>query len=381
MPKVSQRKRDFRDRAGSSTDQRFNQNPGTGTNTAPEPDNHRTNRKGNPSQCGDTIHNVSIQLTDKIYAQIWIREDMAGLFLKQFAHLVCAHPDYREMDWNKDTSILMVLRHVLLEFERLKPADLGLYFEVDGEKVRPMWVYECAKSYQYDNLVPCEWLVDLRKKNRKAYLLSMEFFSFVLQYLYLGLWDGYYEEMELEHIVETLEYHRVHKDNDLSEDELEDYQSTIRYYGNVVAGYLNRIRKIESCPTNLRQKLNQWKPRKEKYKELKNWMLEGIGLYDQGVNFHDLFLPQQIAENYFRNGETHPYDYCHFIWSDTDFLGSGLESRISDEGSNLGLIPLVETQYVNQHNFEHANKLFGISDKFCDWMSFGSQMARKLIDR
>ena len=381
MPKVSQRKRDFRDGAGSSPNERFNQHPGRGTNTVPEPDNDRKNCKRDPAQCSDTIHNVSIQLTDKIYAQIWIREDMAGLFLKEFAHLVCAHPDYREMDWNKDTPILMVLRHVLLEFERLKPADLELYFEIDGEKVRPMWVYECAKSYQYGNLVPCEWLVDLRKKNRKAYLLSMEFFSFTLKYLYLGLWDGYYEEMELEHLVETVEYHRVHKDTDLSDEELEEYQCTIRYYSNVVNSYADRIRNHDCRPMELQEKLNQYKPRKEKYKALKNWMLEGIQFYHQGVNFHDFFLPQQIAENYFRNSEIHPYDYCHFIWSDTDFLGSGLESQISYEGSNLGLIPLVETRYVNQHNIEHAKKLFGISDQFCDWMSFGSQMARKLIDR
>jgi len=170
------------------------------------------------------------------------------------------------------------------------------------------------------------------------------------------------DEYEAEHLLESID--------EYDEDEAQKIKEEITYYRKYVwRHYFNRITETEISLAQIEALLEDYNPRKTKYRALKKWITAGVELAKKGFDYTKYDYPDILDEDFYDNGEQSPYVYIKFVWSHEGQIGKGIATSMSDQVSNFGLIPLTETAAVTKENIEDPLKQFGITKTFYEWMS------------
>ena len=341
----------------------------------------RSNRKGRTAADdprNDSFCHVTGSLKAICQAQLAIQPGLMHKWLSQVAPLVCSHPQFQDKEWTAQDNISDVLHHIISEFQRITPEDLTVIFHISDLEVTPYWIKECDACYSYGNLLPCDWLATLGRKHRQLYQLAIDFFSFCVHRLHMPIWNEWDEEAHIEYVEEELANTEEYG-TELDEDEIKELRQSITYYRKHAVGqYAKKVHKNEISVATFAQRLKDYKPRKSKYRRFKNWMISALEIHRLGFNFRDADCPFIIPEDFYNNGELEPYRYIRFIWSSEDPLGKGVTNSICENAGNIGIIPLVEFEIVNEKDISNPSKFFGKATTFYNWLSDGHQITNNL---
>ncbi len=325
---------------------------------------------------GNTFGHVTGSIPSKTNVQFLVHPDRMHEMLSYLVPILSNHPDFQDGDWSGAEPVDMVLAFMVKQFKKITPEKFIISISVnDNGELQPYRILPCPESYDYGNMISCDWIRRLSKSNRSAYKIAISFLSFCFQTLHIPIWNEYEEECHIDYLQEELYYYK--EEHEEMPDGYEFLTRDISYFNTYALGhYGHKIINRETSIQGFSEELAAYHPRKKKYQAFKTWMEEAITLSKLGYDFSESHCPHFIHQSY-DNGEYEPYRYCRFIWSDSDAFGSSLVQGICENAGNVGIIPLIDYELITAENIAVYDSL-GLSSRFYNWMSAGHAVTSQL---
>lgn len=323
-------------------------------------------------------HGLLISLNKKHATEFLFKHSEKTLleFLTQMATIISNHTDFKDQDWDVNTSLNEIASHMLNQATLITKPHGELTYDLRSHDF-----YLCnpiLQSTDYGNLVAFSWIDRLKKKNKDAYNLVIPFLNISARHLGIPLWDYDLDE-QLECLEEECWREAEEQDQDYDEDENEHYhwtQHTIaEYQGHVAKVLYHEVLSDKTSPLVFKIKLNNWHPRKEEYRKLKTWMLGICEFVKQGFKYNDYVIPAEAIPTSEDDQYVPPYEYSRFVWDLDDQIGESMKWRLDEMWGNCNLIPFYIFKTLTPENINKPLEKEDLFDNWSTWMDQGKQFS------
>lgn len=318
--------------------------------------------------------------------QIYSRVDsnVNNSVLGRMIELLTRHPDFKDRDWNNNSSIDEFVHFIQDQFNNIYTKDHPVFIKFpDHGEPHFYWIHALDECESYGNIIPFEWLKLVKQKDKSFLELTYHFLSICHHKLHLPAWNDYNCSCYLDELSCRLD----DDDQEDLEDEygiedLEALKADFAEWDDGTAIYHQAIRRSHSL-VKFKRLLSQYKPRNKYFKKVVDWYKRSIILINKEIDFYqfenspvtDHSNPYQ-SNGYYQNGEAWPSRYCGLTWSFDGYIGHTLSSELDEIAGNCGVVPLIESVLITP---EINQPLFGKAKEFYDWMSEGNEACRKLF--
>lgn len=139
--------------------------------------------------------------------------------------------------------------------------------------------------------------------------------------------------------------------------------------GGDAQDYLNRLRHPKRM--NIRDRLNRLRPKQDKFKFLKNWMLEGLKLYESPdwININSFDYVHETDNGYSDNdySDRVEADRIYTIaWTIDDFIWDQYKEGINMDIGDFGVVEPIGFHLINQKQ----NKPLQMNTWFNEWITW-----------
>lgn len=138
--------------------------------------------------------------------------------------------------------------------------------------------------------------------------------------------------------------------------------------GGDAQDYLNRLRHPKRM--NIRDRLNRLRPKQDKFKFLKNWMLEGLKLYEDPnwININSFDYRHETINDYGNDyADRVEADRIYtIVWTIDDFIWDQYEEGINMDIGEFGVVEPIGFHLINQKQ----NKPLQMNTWFNEWITW-----------
>lgn len=279
-------------------------------------------QKNEIASISDSIPNVNLKINEKSLSST-ANGNILPIFIKLY-DILSLNKDFKDRNWSNNDSLDNVINFLLDSTKKQLSENQSLIFDLNSDSI-----YLSTNLNGCGAFCPLNWLPELHKKNRKLYKLSIDFLSICFHHLNIPMIKNYDEEC----IKEKFEL--------LDEYDYEDaeYQHEVFQSYRQIVFYEKKISNTKSNPKEFFDNLNSYNPRNENYKALKDWMMEGVTLYQKGFNYMN-YDNYELLSQVMDERPVSPDRYVRFCWSTDDYISQNMFDAIDEEAGNFGAVPL-----------------------------------------
>lgn len=278
-----------------------------------------------------------------------------------------AYKGFIDKDWIGTETVQDVIAFLLESLEQVRPDDL-LCIEYNTT-IEIRFLSIAQQCHEHGAMLDIQVIDDIKKTNKRAYALFMEFLKFSLSYLHITDFNDDTVDMIHESILDDIEQSG---DQEYIDDEQELIEYLNQTYKLKLPRLYNQIMAIPGTPETFKANLLDYHPKQKAYQQMKEWFLKGYDIYERGFDMDKHANPYHHIPTESLNCEVLPDQYIRFIWSYNDRVGEWISHEYSERMGNDNCIPLMDSIVLTE---DTINDLLqpkdSIIDEFYAWFSDG----------